>query len=207
MPDDTMQLTASVAEPAQSQVTVPRPTVESQQPVSEPIIDPVATQSPTEPAHTGTPDSGSITMPSGALEGPTSPSTPDLGQISVSSLPTPIGLGQTEPQNQSQALVTQPVEPTPVAQPVTVTAQPNPRSFLSKALASIQFRKKAKFEKIMRLVSTQHSITNDQVQKLLYVSDATASHYLLQLVKERRLKKVGPDGRARCESRLNNLDY
>ena len=72
----------------------------------------------------------------------------------------------------------------------------------------IQFRKRAKLEKIVKLAtektldhggSGKKSITNDQVQKLLYVSDATASRYLLQLVKEGKLKKVGPDGRARYE--------
>lgn len=96
----------------------------------------------------------------------------------------------------------QQLAPTPVVVPPVYVASPqaNPRSFLARALASIQFRKKAKLEKIVKLATEKGSITNDHVEKLLRVSDATATRYLAQLVKEGRLRKVGPDGRARYES-------
>ena len=68
-----------------------------------------------------------------------------------------------------------------------------------KALDAIQFRKRAKLEKIVKSTALNGRITNDQVEKLLRVSDATATRYLSQLVKEGRLKRVGPYGNARYE--------
>ncbi len=96
--------------------------------------------------------------------------------------------------------------PVPVPEPVPVQAplpqsvsQPNPRSFLQKALDTIQFRKRAKLEKITKYAEQKRSITNDQAEKLLRISDATATRYLSQLVKEGRLKRTGPAGNARYE--------
>jgi len=190
MSDDLAQSTTS---------TEPAPIPAEPQPA--PVIDPVATQSPTEPVLSGTPDSTAMTMPPVTPEAPTSTSTPDLGQTSVSS---------PEPQNPPPAPAPSPAElqpapipapeQTPIVQPsAPVLVQPNPRSLLSKALAAIQFRKKAKLEKILKLATEKHSITNDNVEKLLRVSDATATRYLAHLVREGRLRKVGPDGRARYE--------
>lgn len=169
--------------------TTPEPAQAPAEHQSAPVIDPVATQGTTEPLPTSTAVSETSTMPLVAPEGPTSTVIPPSGQISVTS---------PEPQNQPVVPVIPPVEPAPAAQTV-IALQPNPRSFLAKALSTIQFRKRAKLEKIIKLASEKKSITNDQVQKLLYVSDATASRYLLQLVKEGKLRKVGPDGRARYE--------
>jgi hypothetical protein len=112
-----------------------------------------------------------------------------------------------------------PVEPTPADQPpLTSEAQPaeplNPPSplyqggdnlpnptlqggqngimaLLKKANEKIQFRKCAKLEKIMVLVGTKGKITNDDVQKLLRCSDATATRYLAELVKQGKLMPSG----------------
>ncbi|MDO8493426.1 MAG: hypothetical protein Q7S19_02670 [bacterium] len=120
------------------------------------------------------------------------PSTPILA-------PAQTLVSTPEPQNQPAASASVLIEPLPVTQTVITAPQADPRSFLAKALASIQFRKKAKLDKVLKLAAEKHSITNDQVEKLLHVSDATATRYLAQLVKEERLRKVGPDGRARYE--------
>ncbi len=95
----------------------------------------------------------------------------------------------------------EPVTPPTPATPPAAPTPPNPllctgggtdvRSLLSKAMAKIQFRKQAKLEKVMVLAKAQGSITNDSVQKLLRVSDATASRYLAQLVKAGRLRMIG----------------
>ena len=66
---------------------------------------------------------------------------------------------------------------------------------LAKAKEKIQFRKQAKLKKIMVFAKAQGGVTNDQVQKLLRVSDATASRYLAQLVKSGRLRLVKAVGR------------
>ncbi len=98
--------------------------------------------------------------------------------------------------------------PVPVATPAPAaqSVQSNPRSFLQKALAAIQFRKRAKLEKIIKFAVLKGSATNDQIEKLLHVSDATATRYLSQLVKEGRLKRTGPDGNARYEPMLGSVN-
>jgi len=51
----------------------------------------------------------------------------------------------------------------------------------------------------MKLATEKKSITNDQVEKLLHVSDSTAQRYLTQLSKEGKLKRIGKDGSSRYE--------
>lgn len=68
------------------------------------------------------------------------------------------------------------------------------RDILAKASAKIQSKKKAKLEKIMAALNTKNKITNDEVEKLLHVSDATATRYLSALEKEGKLQQVGKTG-------------
>lgn len=63
------------------------------------------------------------------------------------------------------------------------------RELLVKARETIQFRKRKKLEKIMSLFLKKQSITNDDVQMLVYVSDATATRYLNQLEREGRIRR------------------
>ena len=83
-----------------------------------------------------------------------------------------------------------PVQPPPTPAP-TVEPVSSIRQLLIKAKEKIQFRKQAKLEKIMAKAREQGSIGNDEAQKLLRVSDATASRYLAQLVKTGRLRLSG----------------
>ncbi|MFA6306247.1 MAG: DeoR family transcriptional regulator [Patescibacteria group bacterium] len=69
-------------------------------------------------------------------------------------------------------------------------------ALLMKAKEKIQFRKRAKLEKIMALAQSRGKITNNDAQKLLRVSDATATRYLAELVKQGRLRRVGPANNA-----------
>ncbi|MDO8593789.1 MAG: HTH domain-containing protein [bacterium] len=68
------------------------------------------------------------------------------------------------------------------------------RNLLVKARAATQTRKQKKLEKIMLLLNTKPKITNDEVEKLLHVSDATATRYLAQLEKEGKITQVGRTG-------------
>ncbi|MFA4941689.1 MAG: winged helix-turn-helix transcriptional regulator [Patescibacteria group bacterium] len=70
------------------------------------------------------------------------------------------------------------------------------KNLLLKAKEMIQFRKRKKLEKILELARTKQKITNNDIQKLLRVSDATATRYLSQLVKEGRLKSESRRGGA-----------
>jgi predicted HTH transcriptional regulator len=50
-------------------------------------------------------------------------------------------------------------------------------------------------EKIMQLIEGKNSISNDEVEKALNVSDATATNYLDELEKEGLIEQLGSTGR------------
>lgn len=70
------------------------------------------------------------------------------------------------------------------------------------ARTAIQFRKRKKLDKVMSLFLKQSKITNDEVEKLLHVSDATATRYLSQLEKENKIKQIGKTGKGVSYSRI-----
>lgn len=92
--------------------------------------------------------------------------------------------------------------PTPSTPSVVATVTHIGRDILSKARATIQFRKQKKLEKIVEFVSEKGKISNDEVEKLLHVSDATATRYLEVLVKQGKLKKIGTTGKAVTYTRI-----
>ncbi len=51
-------------------------------------------------------------------------------------------------------------------------------------------------EKILEYLESNEKITNDDVEKLLGVSDATATRYLNELEKEQKIKQIGTVGHA-----------
>ena len=63
------------------------------------------------------------------------------------------------------------------------------------AQATIQLRIQKKLVKVMTLFAKQTEITNDEVEKLLHVSDATATRYLAELEKRGKIRQVGTTGR------------
>ena len=63
-------------------------------------------------------------------------------------------------------------------------------------------KEKAKTQ-IMALFERQEKITNDQVQELLSVSDATATNYLDELEKEGKIRQNGSTGKWVYYSRFN----
>ena len=91
---------------------------------------------------------------------------------------------------------TQPTAQVPVSEPFAKL------SLLAKAREAIQFRKRKKLEKIMGMFLKQSSITNDEVEKLLHISDATATRYLEQLEKEGQVKQEGRTGKSVSYSKM-----
>ncbi len=85
--------------------------------------------------------------------------------------------------------------PEPRATPVIIPERSLARELLVNARSALQFRKRKKLEKIMSLFARRPAITNDEVEKLLHVSDATATRYLSQLEKEGRIRQAGKTGR------------
>mgnify|MGYP003395643963 CR=1 FL=1 len=65
-----------------------------------------------------------------------------------------------------------------------------------RGLEKIRFNKRAKLEKIVALAQKKRSMVNDDVEKLLRVSDSTATRYLAQLVQEGKLTVSGLRGGA-----------
>ena len=59
---------------------------------------------------------------------------------------------------------------------------------------AMQFRKRKKLDRVMSLFLKQSKITNDEVEKFLHVSDATATRYLSILEKEGKIKQMVKTG-------------
>jgi hypothetical protein len=91
--------------------------------------------------------------------------------------------------------------PEPLPEQPSAPASGNPvanlaRDLAAKARAVIQSRKRAKLDKVMEAITKHGDITNDQVEKLLHVSDATATRYLSILEKEGKITQVGKTGKS-----------
>ena len=76
------------------------------------------------------------------------------------------------------------------------------RQLLISARNAIQFRKRKKLDRVMSLFLQQSKITNDEVEKFLHVSDATATRYLSILEKEGKIKQNGKTGKGVSYSRI-----
>jgi len=66
---------------------------------------------------------------------------------------------------------------------------------LEKARLTIQFRKLKRIQKVLQLFDTQETVTNNDVQKLLRVTNRTARNYFDELEKLGRITQVGDVGR------------
>lgn len=73
------------------------------------------------------------------------------------------------------------------------------KNLLTRAGEKIQFNKNKKLDKIMELARQKGSVDNAEVEKLLRVSDSTASRYLNQLVKQNKLKRSGSPEKPKYE--------
>ena len=80
--------------------------------------------------------------------------------------------------------------------PVIVPNKNKVLELLNKAKLAIQSRKRKKLDKVMTLFLKNSKISNDEVEKFLHVSDATAERYLNILEKENKIKQVGKTGHA-----------
>ena len=185
MPDETSTSPADTQTPPSEPVSVPasEPTPPPQE--SE-AVSPIPEPAPTEtPAPTEA--QASVSEPE-----PLSPETnpADLnGQASETgtdkSVPEPIP--EPAPAQQSSS---QPQQSSPAP------AVPALRGDIAKARAKIQETKHMKLDKIMAKLTEKGRITNDEVEKLLHVSDATATRYLQALEKENKIKQTGVTGKA-----------
>ena len=92
---------------------------------------------------------------------------------------------------------------TPVNEPLENKSKSSlARQLLITARNAIQFRRRKKLDRVMSLFLQQSKITNDEVEKFLHVSDATATRYLSILEKENKIKQVGKTGKGVSYSRI-----
>jgi hypothetical protein len=147
---------------------------------AEPTLEPPLEPAPVEPINPPSP----LYQGGGISEPPAAASAEAVNATSTSPQPSPYQ-GEGKRQN----------PPSPLPARTTVQSggyQGGIATLLQKAKEKIQFRKRAKLEKIMALTQSRGKITNDDAQKLLRFSDATATRYLAELVKQGRLRRVGP---------------
>jgi len=179
----------------------PSPAVEAPAPAAEPATPP-AEASPT----TMVPE----VSPAPIEAVPASEIAPAPAEDSSDVQPT-IPTAQIPP-NEPITQEPEPIEPAPES-PSAAASAPTPiiqqtgilhsaRDLLNKARISIQDRKRKKRDKIMQALNTKTKITNDEVEKLLHVSDATATRYLSALEKENKIKQVGKTGHGVVYSKI-----
>lgn len=94
------------------------------------------------------------------------------------------------PETAEKAAVSSVATPATPATPATSAILPI-SARLGEAFEALRFRKKARLEKILQLAAKEGRIKNDDVEKLLKVSDSTAQRYLNQLVVQAKLRRVG----------------
>lgn len=125
-----------------------------------------------------------------------------LGSEPVSEAnPEPEEMPEVEPVEEPAPTSSPQEQSAPVVIPPIVNKSPI-RELLNNARFAIQTRKKKKMEKIMKLFEKKSHITNDEVEKLLHISDATATRYLTILKKENKIKQIGKTGKSVSYSKL-----
>jgi hypothetical protein len=93
----------------------------------------------------------------------------------------------------SPSLAPAPLTP-PAPQPQSPAQQDRTgfiHSLLIKAQAKIQSNKQKKLDKIVLYAQKKKIIANEDIQKLLHISSATATRYLVKLVQQGRLARIG----------------
>ena len=187
-----------------------------QNPIPEENSIPPSPQEPTEPALENTAHSEPAKAPPEALE-----SSPNDFSVKSNDIPpsnsTPTEAVNEQKTEEKQAKneaspepVSEPVEapePQTAQIPVNEPLERKPKSSFARELLitarnAIQFQKKKKLDKVMSFFLQQSKTPNDEVEKFLHVSDATATRYLSQLEKEGKIKQSGKTGKGVSYSRI-----
>jgi len=185
--------------------TEPEKSLENQAQVSEPIeIKPELEKTPENPINTIT----NIETPVYNPESPTAQipvNEPLASEPEIKPEPKAEEV-KSEPVSESKP-IPEPEQPKPIPEviPAVVIISKSKslaRELLVKARNMIQFRKRKKLDKVMTLFAKQTKITNDEVEKFMHISDATATRYLSQLEKEGKIKQTGKTGKSVFYSKL-----
>jgi len=121
----------------------------------------------------------------------------------LNSTSEPLGEQVEFPETKTETKPTPEVKPEPVeTNPVLVSTKPSQKNLWQRFLSKIQIGKRKKLDRVMTLFLKQSKITNDEVEKFLHVSDATATRYLSQLEKEGKIKQSGKTGHSVFYSKI-----
>src|SRR3989344_9067772 len=182
--------------------------IASETPVDAPVPEAIPAEVIAEPPVTAAPPVSTDTVPALSAGAEASITPPTLASDSPADTPAEIpapehtnileNVGMSVEPHASDQTATPHVPdnastpvplPTEPSAPAVVSAYAALLSLRDKALSAIQFRRQARLEKIMALATKKKSIGNDDVEKLLHVSDATVSRYLSALVQEGKLDR------------------
>ena len=187
---------------------------------SEPVEETEAPEPATtavEPVSDQPEGSATANMPPEAPESPTNASiitpvedqNPPINQPESSAPEQPISVPNEPETPVDDQPVSEPIQSTPTQSvPVPAPTSPTPfapqsqssaqqeevgfiHSLLVKAQAKIQSNKQKKLNEIIQLAQKKQIIKNEDVQKLLRISSATATRYLVKLVQQGHLTRVG----------------
>jgi len=193
----------AVQDPAQE---VTPPAVESDQPTAVPTPTDTAVDATADNAPTSAPPTEAPEQPENQpAETPQDQTAQMAGNEPLTPQAEPLPSGETPPVAQPNANAT-PGAPQPVSMQApspAATGQSSggpsllqrSRELLAQANAMIQRRRQKKLDKILAEMATNGKITNDEVEKLLHVSDATATRYLSLLEKQGKIRQVGKTGK------------
>ena len=226
MVDEIIQKEEVVVEAPIEPVSEPTQALEAptdQTPVSEPLTAPTAPTEPeaepaveTIPAETKLVETTPEELPPSVPlheEKPLASSESEITEpIQTESKPVDTSLASSAP-SASQPTAISETKPEPKQESITEHEQPKvisviipskslARELLVKARNMIQFRKRKKLDKIMTLFLKKQKITNDEVEKFMHVSDATATRYLNTLEKENKFKQSGKTGKSVFYSKI-----
>ncbi|MEI6305139.1 MAG: hypothetical protein WCP09_03960 [Candidatus Taylorbacteria bacterium] len=184
---------------SQDAIVPPQEAQAPETPVSSPTDGSEASNTPPEAPESPTNDSiitpvkdqnGGVNQPESEVSKP-----PKVAETSQSDKDQPqLNLEPVQPIS-TQSAPSAPTLPTPQAPQLQSSAQPDQtgfiRALLAKAQAKIQFNKQKKLDKIILFAQKKKIVANEDIQLLLHISSATATRYLVKLVQQGRLARVG----------------
>ncbi len=133
---------------------------------------------------------------------PVEASEPQTPQIPVNE-PLPTSEPSTsEAKEEPKPIETHELEPEKEKSKISYLKSQKLGELLILARSAMQVRKRKKLDRVMSLFLEKSKITNDEVEKLLHVSDATATRYLSQLEKENKIQQSGKTGKGVSYSRI-----
>jgi uncharacterized membrane protein len=157
-------------------------------PIPSPASEPVSEPAPQTPASTPS-ESAPEPVPETPVNAPSEPAQP----VSKAA-ETPIEPDVEVPESEQQPTQKAAAPAAPSANVNVPNKAERNRELLQRANIKRQDKKQKNLNTIITELEKRGKITNDEVEKILRCSDATATRYLATLVKQGKIQKVGTKG-------------